>query len=296
VAQAFLPGWLERRARIQATDRNVCATDTPPGSSGLRIFSRRGRGRSPILKANDTYPRPWGFCVAPAAASFFVVRRLVEAVAPRCPECRLPSRWCVCGARIEVRCALAVDVLVHHREWFRPSSTSTLIARVMPEARAHLWRRERHVTVEQVRQPGREVWLLHPHGEPAPERSPEEVQVILLDGSWPESSGMVQEVGRWGRLVSLPMQGESRYWLRAQQDQGRFSTVEALLFVLRQLGLNDAHAALQVQFELQVYASLRARGKKQLAEEFLVTSPIAAALPEFLARLNEPRSRAPAGG
>ncbi len=159
-----------------------------------------------------------------------------------------------------------------------------------------MWRRERHVTVDHVRQSGREVWLLHPHGEAAPERAPEEVQVILLDGSWSESSGMVQEVGRWGRLVSLPMQGESRYWLRAQQDQGRFSTVEALLFVLQKLGLNDAHAALQVQFELQVYASLRARGKKQLAQEFLETSPIAGALPAFLAQLNEPRVRARAGG
>lgn len=155
-----------------------------------------------------------------------------------------------------------------------------------------MWRRERRVTAEQIRQPDREVWLLHPHGEPAPDRAPEAVQVILLDGSWSESSGMVQEVGRWGRLVSLPMQGESRYWLRAQQDQGRFSTVEALLFVLRQLGLNDAHAALELQFELQVYASLRARGKKQLAEAFLSTSLIAAAIPEFLARLHEPRPRA----
>lgn len=219
------------------------------------------------------------------------MRGLVEAEVPRCVECRLPTRWCVCGAGTPVRCALAVDILVHHREWFRPSSTSTLITRVMPDARAHMWRRERRVTIEQVRQPGREVWLLHPHGEPAPVRAAEEVQVVLLDGSWSESSGMVQEVGSWGRLVSLPMQGESRYWLRAQQDAGRFSTVEALLFVLRQLGQHEAYAGLQLQFELQVYASLRARGKKQLAEEFLQTSPIAAVWPEFLARLNERRPR-----
>ena len=135
--------------------------------------------------------------------------------------------------------------------------------------------------------------MLHPHGEPASLRPPAEVQVVLLDGSWSESSGMVQELWGWDRLVSLPMQGESRYWLRSQTDAGRFSTVEALLFVLDWLGLADAHAALQVQFELQVYAGLRARGKKQLAEEFLRTSPLAAALPEFIARLNERRPRLP---
>lgn len=209
---------------------------------------------------------------------------------PRCERCRLPLRWCVCGGYREIVCPLAVDVLVHHREWFRPSSTSHVIERVVPAAGRHLWRRERKVTAGEVRRPAREMWILHPQGEPAPGvAAPESVQVLLLDGSWRETSAMAQEVGGWGRLVSLPMEGESRYWLRAQADRNRFSTVEALLFLLRAYGLKAAHDELRLQFELHVYASLRVRGHKAQAEEFLRTSPVADAFPVLLAELHRRR-------
>ncbi len=102
---------------------------------------------------------------------------------------------------------------------------------------------------------------------------------------------MAREVTGWGRLVSLPMAGESRYWLRAKQEGSRFSTVEALLFLLESFRLADANSALRVQSELHVYASLRARGQKERAEEFLQTSPLLAVMPEFLAQLNTSRRR-----
>jgi hypothetical protein len=197
----------------------------------------------------------------------------------------------VCRAHAEIACPLAIDVVTHHREWFRPSSTGRLIHRVMPAAREHLWRRERHLSAEELRLPGRELWVLHPQGAVLPlAMPPAHVQVVLLDGSWRETTAMAQEVRNWGRLVSLPMTGESRYWLRAQSDAGRFSTIEALLFLLRAFGLAAAHDALRLQFELHVYAGLRARGHKEVAERFLADSPIRAAFPEVIAALNVRRA------
>lgn len=210
----------------------------------------------------------------------------------RCPRCQLAPRWCVCAGQREVRCPLQIDVLMHYRERYRPSSTGNLISRVMPDSRLHVWRRERGMTAAEVRVPGRELWILHPHGQPAPDDvRPETVQVLLLDGAWSEASAMAREVASWGRLVSLPMAGESRYWLRAQQDGGRFSTLEALLCVLRRFGLSEAHEALRVQFELHVYASLRARGQIELAAEYLLASPLGTVMPEVLAQLNLRRPR-----
>lgn len=87
------------------------------------------------------------------------------------------------------------------------------------------------------------------------------------------------------------MTGESRYWLRAQQEGGRFSTVEALLFLLGALGLERERAALEAQFELHVWAGLRARGRKVAAAEFLATSPIRETHVELLARLEQRRPR-----
>src|SRR5690606_39123931 len=111
---------------------------------------------------------------------------------------------------------------------------------------------------------------LHPLGEaPPPGPPPANLQVLLIDGSWRQALDMMREVEPWGRRVSLPMTGSSRYWLRAQQGTGMFSTIEALLFLLAALGLRETHEALRRQFELHVYAGLCARGKKAEAAAFL---------------------------
>lgn len=221
------------------------------------------------------------------------MRNLVENLAHRCPRCRLAPRWCVCSAHRDIAVPLEIDILMHHRERFRPTSTGNLIHRAIPGSRHHLYRREYKLGAEALRVPGREVWILHPHGLPAPQPPPppENLQVILLDGSWREASSMAQEVTDWGKLVCLPMTGESRYWLRAQGEGVRFSTVEALLFLLKYLQLDEAHEALRLQFELHVYAGLRARGNKERSEEFLATSPIRAVFADVIEQLNVRRPR-----
>lgn len=224
----------------------------------------------------------------------FLVRSVVLNHSIRCPQCLLPPRWCVCAAHATVPLPLETDVLMHHREQYRWSSTGHLIERVVRPARRHLWRRERHLTAPEIQVPGRELWILHPHGEPAPVGTqPENVQIVLLDGSWSEASAMAQEVRSWGRLVNLPMKGESRFWLRAQADDSRFSTIETLLHLLQLFGLEREQEALRLQFELHVYAHLRARGYKDRAMEFLKTSPIATAFAELIAQLDVPRPRPP---
>src|SRR4051812_48213611 len=215
------------------------------------------------------------------------MRSVVLKSSERCPRCQLPLRWCVCPAHREVVLPLQVDVLVHHRERHRPSSTGNLIHRVVAGSRQHEWRRERRLEAGDVRVDGRELWILHPHGEPMPSHTlPAHVQIMLLDGSWREASAMAQEVRGWGRLVSLPMAGESRYWLRSQTDANRFSPIEALLFLLERFGLSEAQEILRLQFELHVYASLRARGQKAAALEFLDLSPIGTVFAPLIAQLD----------
>jgi len=218
------------------------------------------------------------------------MRRIVVGGVNRCGECRLPHRWCVCAARETVATPLAVDVMMHRRERFRPSSSGLVVSRVMEGARLRVWEREGQWTADTLRRPGRELWVLHPHGETMPAApAPESVQLVLIDGVWSEAAVIAREALRWGRVVSLPMTGESRYWLRAQQDGGRFSTAEAMMQLLRFFGFGTAEHTLRRQFELHVYANLRARGLKERAEEFLRGSPAAEAFPGLLARLNERR-------
>lgn len=213
-------------------------------------------------------------------------RSVVLRPSVRCERCRLAPRWCVCDGLAAVDSPLRVDVLMHVMESYRPSSTGHLINRVLPGAGVHLYRKEAPPAREAIAVPGRDLWILHPQGDPPPtDADPARVQVLLLDGTWVQATGMARHIAGWGRRVSLPMTGESRYWLRAQAGPGRFSTMEALLFVMAGLGLTDAHRRLREQFELHVLASLCARGHKAQARDYLRGSPVAAAFPDLVARL-----------
>jgi DTW domain-containing protein YfiP len=219
-------------------------------------------------------------------------RSVVTDGAPRCARCRVPPRWCICEGYRAIELPLRLDVLIHQREFWRPTSTGRLINRVIPASHGHVFRHDLPLNQAAIVQPGRELWVLHPRGETLPPGPPPaNAQVLLLDGSWREAARMLQGVERWGRAVSLPMTGPSRYLLREQQAAGHYSTVEALLFLLEAFGLREAGAQLRLQFELHVYAGLRARGEKVAAEQFLADSPIRDAFPELLAKLALRRPR-----
>jgi DTW domain-containing protein len=190
-------------------------------------------------------------------------------------------------------CPLQVDVLIHHREFNRPTSTGRLINRVIPASRHHLFRRETPPAREAIVVPGCPLWILHPRGEPLPAGAPPgQLQVLLLDGSWREAARMSLAVAPWGRLIRLPESGPSRYRLREQHHGGKYSTIESLLFLLAALGLAGEEAQLRLQFELHVYAGLRARGARAKADEFLAASPLRDAFPELLRQMDQRRPRA----
>lgn len=207
----------------------------------------------------------------------------------------MPPRWCVCAVQRSEACPLHVDVLQHVLEAHRPSSTGNLIPRVVDGARVHAYRRERPlVRAEIVRPEAGELWILHPNGEepPAPAISAMaggRLQVLLLDASWAQAGGMMEQVKDWGRRVRLPMAGRSRYALRAQNGEGRFSTFEALLFLLEALGHAEPAERLRLQFEVHVYAGLCSRGRKLEAEAYLEESPVRDAFPELLAEFARKR-------
>ena len=223
-----------------------------------------------------------------------MARSVIRESCPRCEGCRLPPRWCICGGLVPVACTLAVDVVFHSREYWRPTSTGRLINRLMPDSRAHVFRHDAPLTAQAVSRPGRELWILHPQGDPAPaDPQPGSTQLLLLDGSWREAARMMHQIKGWGRLVNLPMSGESDYRLRDQHEPGKQSTVEALIFALRLFGLQNEAASLHRQFLLHVYAGLRARGQKLRASEFLEETKLRSVYPELISALNERHS--PAG-
>jgi DTW domain-containing protein YfiP len=219
-----------------------------------------------------------------------MARSVVLETTVRCEHCRCTPRWCICAGLQRVATPLQADVLIHKREYWRPTSTGRLINRVVAGSRGHVFWQEKPPAREAVVTPGRELWILHPRGEELPpDADPAKVQALLLDGSWSEAGSMLGVVGSWGRRVSLPLTGPSRYWLRNAPGAGKHATAEALMALYAALGLVEAEATLRLQFELHVYAGLRTRGAKALAEEFLASSPLREAMPALLAQMDQRR-------
>ncbi len=222
-------------------------------------------------------------------------RSVVTRGTDRCEACQFAHRWCTCAGLRTLECPLQVDLLIHRREDFRPTSTSRLISRVMPAARRHLFSSDLPLDRERVVRPDRTLWILHPDGElPAANANPDVLQLLLLDGSWREAARMRRAVESWGRLIRIPPGAPSRFELRSQHNSDRYSTVETLLRVMGALNLPGAAKCLQTQFELHVYAGLRSRGALAEAARFLEESPLERELPEVLRALQERRRGRPA--
>ena len=235
-----------------------------------------------------------------------MARSVVLAGAKRCEGCRLPPRWCLCGALAQVDTAVAVDILIHRREQWRPSSTGALLARSIRGARLHVHRpdprcREAPMLPAALLRPDHVCWVLHPQGDsitdecpPAPSAQPR--QVVLLDGNWREAGEMLRLInaaagaaGREGsaalRVVRLPEGAPGRFWIREAPAPGQRATAEACGTILGLLGESAAAERLRLHFELHVWATLRARGKVDRARAYLAESPLLAAAPALLAAL-----------
>jgi len=234
-------------------------------------------------------------------------RSVVLAGAARCPRCSLPPRWCTCDAFPVVQTHLAVHVLIHQHEQRKPSSTGNLIARSVAGAACHGYQRlSRHFPASSLPAEAvdstREFWVLHPSGEPMPTASSVAdgsrgvgIQLLLIDGTWRQAGEMLHTVDGLGRCVRLPdaTAAPSRYWLRDQPAPGHLSTAEALVGVLHTVGETTAARQLQLHFELHVYATLLARGKREMAERYLGHSPLLTEGRDVLDRLH---ARRPAAG
>ena len=231
-------------------------------------------------------------------------RSVVLAGAARCPRCSLPPRWCTCDMLPPVETRLTVQVLIHRLEQCRPSSTGKLVGRAVAGAACHVYQRgnryfEATGYPADALEAGRELWVLHPTGDPLPEPAVAKAAgpqpppaVLLLDGSWRQAGEMLASMQGRGRCLRLPATATSepsRYWLRDQAKPEQLCTAEALMGVLKAVGEPEAARQLRLHFELHVYATLLVRGHRELAERYLGHSPLLTEAPDALDRLHARR-------
>jgi DTW domain-containing protein YfiP len=203
-----------------------------------------------------------------------------------------------------VETRIAVEVLIHRLEQCRPSSTGKLIGRAVAGTICHVYQRGNRFFPEtgypaDALEAVRELWVLHPSGDPLPVPAATDDSVpqprptvLLLDGSWRQAGEMLASMQGRGRCVRLPdtaTSAPSRYWLRNQAQPDQLCTAEALMGMLTAVGEPEAARRLRLHFELHVYATLRVRGHRELAERYLGHSPLLTEAPDALDRLHDRR-------
>lgn len=197
-------------------------------------------------------------------------RSVVNHGSLRCRGCEQSPRWCICACLSPEHSGLNFSVLIHHSEFYKPTSTGKLIHRIDPSASLVMYKHDLTLDVQKLAPPSKKIYLLHPFGEPLHEGVDVEAsQFVFLDGSWKQAAQLLKVVEGIGEKVSLPMEGPSFFWLRAKQEGARYSTMECAIFLLRYFGRHQmANSWLNV-LKTHVYAGLLARGRKDLAEDYL---------------------------
>jgi DTW domain-containing protein YfiP len=203
-----------------------------------------------------------------------VGRSVVTKASLRCTGCAQIPRWCICDAMKQLPLPLELAVLIHHTEFYKPTSTGKLIQRIFPSSDLILFKHDLPLPDSRLLGHDKELLILHPFGDPLLVSDDlSQKRFLLLDGNWSQAAGMLKRFEALGRKVSLPMEGDSRFWLREKQAGTRYSTIEALIFLLKHLQHHELAAECQVIFERHVHAGLLARGKKDLAAEYWIGMP-----------------------
>ncbi|PHX44270.1 hypothetical protein AO354_00330 [Pseudomonas syringae pv. syringae] len=123
--------------------------------------------------------------------------------APRCPECRVISSYCLCEWRPSVAADSGICLLMYDTEPLKPTNTGWLIADVIQDTHAFLWSR---IEVDEqllalLDDPQWQPYIVFPGEFVAEERVVNRVSrldgkrplFILLDATWTEARKMFRK-------------------------------------------------------------------------------------------------------
>ena len=186
----------------------------------------------------------------------------------RCAACRMHKKDCLCALVPRLQLNTRVVVIMHCREWKRPTASAPLFTLAAANAEIRLrGRKDIPFDDKGIVVPERRTWLLYP-GESATVLSPDLVQedprpvtLVVPDGSWRQASKVGQREPSLAGVsqIVLPDMGPSSYRLRNEPKEGGLSTFEAIARALRILEGEAVYEALDALFGTMVERTLATR-------------------------------------
>jgi DTW domain-containing protein YfiP len=184
----------------------------------------------------------------------------------RCERCFLQRARCVCASipRVEPS-RTRVTVIRHALERFKHSNTGRLVGLAVAGARVVDWGVRGAPSPELAFGP--DALLLWPEGEPMPAPPPPgaPVELVVLDGTWPQARRMLQRLPalRGMRRLALPPPAHPLPRLRRTREVPQMSTLEAVAHALSFLEDDTIAAPLRSLLERFAAASIPAHDRRR---------------------------------
>ena len=181
---------------------------------------------------------------------------------PCCPECGLETTWCCCNQITPHRCGVSIVLLLNENEPARPTTTSRIIQKALPETQTFIWQRtsQPDALLKQIETPNTDAWLLFPADRPEMKKRVREFSrtdrkntlIIVPDGTWKEVRKIVRKSPWLEQLpiLALAPQKPTQYTLRRNAHPGQLCSAEALSEALIQIGEAKAGQTLHNAFDL----------------------------------------------
>jgi DTW domain-containing protein YfiP len=187
----------------------------------------------------------------------------------RCRHCRLHIPLCICSSIPRHDLATRLILVMHRREWAKPTATGPLALAVLANSELRIQgHREQPLDFRDLDAPGRRTLLLYP-GEDVPvlnrtflSGDSRPVTLVVPDGSWRQAARMGKRLPglEHAAMVRLP-EGEKTGWgIRRESHPAGLATFEAIARALGIIESADVQESMETLFRLMVARTLQTRG------------------------------------
>jgi DTW domain-containing protein len=187
----------------------------------------------------------------------------------RCHECRLHSRLCICSDTPRHDLATRLILVMHQREWTKPTATGPLALAVLSNSELRIQgHREEQLDFRDLDTPERRTLLLYP-GEGAPVLNSDflasdsrPVNLVVVDGTWRQASRMGRRLPGLenATMVRLPEGADTCWGVRREFHPEGLATFEAIARALGIIESPEVQESMEGIFRLMVARTLQARG------------------------------------
>jgi DTW domain-containing protein YfiP len=186
----------------------------------------------------------------------------------RCPRCRLHSQFCICDAIPRLDLATRLILVMHKREWSKPTATGPLALAVLANSELRIQGdREQSLDFRDLDGNGRRTLLLYP-GDEVPLLSqsllasdPRPVNLVVPDGNWRQAARMGKRLPglEHAVMVRLPAGAITAWGVRRESHPEGLATFEAIARALGIIESGEVQQRMEELFLLMVSRTLEAR-------------------------------------